>query len=125
MILKYLKLSSLMKKDIAYTKKIKRRNPKLREIEFSKLIEVKRLIKIKNQNKISKNKILFLIISFIENLISLIKKTINIIVNKFVNNDENNKKMGKKEIIRTEKKWFKLFFFNWINSFNIVIKLFF
>ena len=106
-------------------KKIKRRKPKLREIEFSKLIEVKRLIKIKNQNKISKNKILSLIILFIENLILLIKKIINIIVNKFVNNDENNKKMGKKEIIRTEKKWFKLFFFNWINSFNIVIKLFF
>ena len=33
-------------------------------MEFSKLIEVKRLIKIKNQNKISKNKILSFIIFF-------------------------------------------------------------
>ena len=68
-------------------------------MEFSKQIEVKRLIKIKNQNKINKSKILSFIIFFVFNLISLKKRKINIIVNKFVNKDENKKNNGKQEII--------------------------
>ena len=68
-------------------------------MEFSKQIEVKRLIKIKNQNKINKSKILSFIIFFGLNLISLKKRKINIIVNKFVNKDENKKNNGKQEII--------------------------
>ena len=62
-------------------------------------MEVKRLIKIKNQNKINKSKILSFIIFFGLNLISLKKRKINIIVNKFVNKDENKKNNGKQEII--------------------------
>jgi len=62
-------------------------------------MEVKRLIKIKNQNKINKSKILSFIIFFGFNLISLKKRKINIIVNKFVNKGENKKNNGKQEII--------------------------
>ena len=62
-------------------------------------MEVKRLIKIKNQNKINKSKILSFIIFFSFNLISLKKRKINITVNKFVNKDENKKNNGKQEII--------------------------
>ena len=71
-------------------------------MEFSKLIELKRLIKIKNQNKISKNKILSFTRYFGLNLISFKKKKINITVNKFVSKDENKIKIGKQEIISIE-----------------------
>ena len=110
---------------MAYEKKIKRRNPILREIEFSKLIEEKRLIKIKNQNKISKRKILFFIKLLGFNLISLKKRKINTIVKKFVNKDENKKNNGKQDIIIIEQKLFRFFFLNLFNSLNIGTKLFF
>ena len=110
---------------MAYEKKIKRRNPILREIEFSKLIEEKRLIKIKNQNKISKRKILFFIKLLGFNLISLKKRKINTIVKKFVNKDENKKNNGKQEIIIIEQKLFRFFFLNLFNSLNIGTKIFF
>jgi len=48
--------------------------------------------------------ILSFMIFFGVNLISFKKKKINIIVNKFVNKDENKKKIGKKEMISTEQK---------------------
>ena len=110
---------------MAYEKKIKRRNPILREIEFSKLIEEKRLIKIKNQNKISKRKILFFIKLLGFNLISLKKRKINTIVKKFVNKDENKKNNGKQDIIIIEQKLFRFFFLNLFNSLNIGTKIFF
>tara|TARA_B100001059_G_C17652092_1_gene485020 strand:+ start:416 stop:748 length:333 start_codon:yes stop_codon:yes gene_type:complete len=110
---------------MAYEKKIKRRNPILREIEFSKLIEEKRLIKIKNQNKISKRKILFFIKLLGFNLISLKKRKINTIVKKFVNKDENKKNNGKQDIIIIEQKLFRFFFLNLFNSLNINTKIFF
>ena len=110
---------------MAYEKKIKRRNPILREIEFSKLIEEKRLIKIKNQNKISKRKILFFIKLLGFNLISLKKRKINTIVKKFVNKDENKKNNGKQDIIIIEQKLFRFFFLNLFNSLNISTKIFF
>ena len=77
-------------------------------MEFSKLIELKRLIKIKNQNKISKNKILSFIRFFGLNLSLFKKRKISMIVNKFVNNEENNKNNGKQEMISIEKKRLKL-----------------
>tara|TARA_B100001063_G_scaffold72896_1_gene67102 strand:- start:212 stop:496 length:285 start_codon:yes stop_codon:yes gene_type:complete len=94
-------------------------------MEFSKLIELKRLIKIKNQNKISKNKILSFIRFFGLNFILFKKRKISMIVNRFVNNDENKKNNGKQEMISIEKKRLKLFFLNLFNSLNISARIFF
>tara|TARA_B110001452_G_scaffold257066_1_gene250936 strand:+ start:358 stop:642 length:285 start_codon:yes stop_codon:yes gene_type:complete len=94
-------------------------------MEFSKLIELKRLIKIKNQNKISKNKILSFIRFFGLNLSLFKKRKISMIVNKFVNNEENNKNNGKQEMISIEKKRLKLFFLNLFNLLNISARIFF
>jgi|TARA_Y100000389_G_C17402320_1_gene486034 hypothetical protein len=94
-------------------------------MEFSKLIELKRLIKIKNQNKISKNKILSFLKFFSLNFILFKKRKISMIVNRFVNNDENKKNNGKQEMISIEKKRLKLFFLNLFNSLNISARIFF
>ena len=94
-------------------------------MEFSKLIELKRLIKIKNQNKISKNKILSFIRFFGSNLSLFKKRKISMIVNRFVNNEENNKNNGKQEMISIEKKRLKLFFLNLFNLLNISARIFF
>ena len=47
------------------------------------------------------------------------------IVNRFVNNDENKKNNGKQEMISIEKKRLKLFFLNLFNSLNISARIFF